>query len=175
MKSDYIALLGTANFVYDYASSATSYDEIYKSPNNQYTVAINVNSIGVALIIKKIEDNGHQGNGTFPIDEIIEYYPTADGVLPVLEDENASFEGEYSSYDKSYSVHVTYETKDLATTAYDAYINQLKAASFKEEVKMNGSTTVYYAPDDSFVVWVMNYYLNSGEFYIDIYPADYFD
>ena len=173
VKSDYMALLDEANFKYDYASS-DQYDDVFKSPNNQYTVAVSTNRFGVSLTIKKI-DNGGQGGDGFPIDEIATYFPTANGILPVIEDNNASFKGEYNSYDNSYSVCVTFESEELATAAYSAYITQLKAANFVEEQKWGGYATVYYAPDNSFVVWAMDDYLDDGEIYIDIYPADYFD
>lgn len=171
----YKNLLVENYFVYDNIySTYTTY--IYKSPNNQYTVSLYTNRFGVEIDIKKIENGGGQtGSDEFPMDDIRNYFPTADGVLPILEDENASFEGEYSSYDNSYSVLVTFATEALATAAYDTYIAQLKAANFAEEAKWGGYATVYYAPDNSFVVWVIDDYLEDGEIYIDIYPADYFD
>ena len=170
VKRDYMKLLLTAGFIY---VSSTDYDDVFKSPNNQYTVAVSTNSLGVSLTIKKIENGGGQHTGgEFPTAEIYSYFPTAENVLPILEGENITFEGEYDDYYKSYSVHITFESAELATTAYDAYIAQLKTANFREEKKWNGNVTVYYAPDNSFIVWPMNNYLSDGEIYIDIYPGD---
>ncbi len=172
VKSDYMNLLRAANFTYDSASS-DEYDDVFKSPNNQYTVAVSTNRFGVSLTIKKIENGGgQQTGGEFPTAEIYSYFPTAENVLPVLEDENASFEGEYDSYYKSYSVHITFESEELATAAYNAYVTQLKNANFTEEEKWGGYATIYYSPDNSFIVWPMDDYLKDGEIYIDIYPGD---
>lgn len=172
VKSDYMNLLRAANFTYDSASS-DEYDDVFKSPNNQYTVAVSTNRFGVSLTIKKIENGGgQQTGGEFPTAEIYSYFPTAENVLPVLEDENASFEGEYDSYYKSYSVHITFESEELATAAYNAYVTQLKNANFTEEEKWGGYATIYYSPNNSFIVWPMNDYLDKGEIYIDIYPGD---
>ena len=35
-----------------------------------------------------------------------------------------------------------------------------------------GYATIYYSPDNSFIVWPMDDYLSSGEIYIDIYPGN---
>ena len=64
--------------------------DVFKSPNNQYTVAVSTNRFGVSLTIKKI-DNGGQGESTFPMAQIIADVPVADGVLPALEADNATF------------------------------------------------------------------------------------
>ena len=67
---------------------------------------------------------------------------------------------------------MTFETQELATAAYNDYIAQLKVANFTEEEKWGGYATIYYSPDNSFIVWPMDDYLEDGEIYIDIYPGD---
>lgn len=170
VKTEYCSLLASANFTYDYANS-NEYDSVYKSPNNQYSATVSTNSLGVSIIIKPL-GGGQQGGDTFPAETIYGYFPTAEGVLPILADTNASFTGEYDDYYNSYSVKVTFATEALATAAYDTYINQLKTANFRERSVWGGYATIYYSPDNSFIVWPMDDYLSSGEIYIDIYPGN---
>ena len=170
VKTEYCGLLANANFTYDYVNS-NDYDDVYKSPNNQYSATVSTNSLGVSIIIKPL-GGGQQGGDTFPAETIYEYFPTAEGVLPVLEDANASFTGEYDDYYKSYSVKITFATEALATTAYNTYVSQLKTANFRERIVWNGYAYIYYSPDNSFIVWVNHNYLKDGEIYIDIYPGN---
>ena len=174
VKTEYCALLAGANFVYDNINS-DEYDAIYKSPSNQYSVTVRTNSLGVALIIKPL-GGGQQGGSTFPTEDIYGYFPEAEGVLPVFEDANASFTGEYDDYYKSYSVKITFATEALATAAYNTYVAQLKTANFRERIVWNRYAYIYYSPDNSFIVWANHNYLDDGEIYIDIYPSntDYF-
>ena len=170
VKTEYCGLLANANFTYDYVNS-NDYDDVYKSPNNQYSATVSTNSLGVSIIIKPL-GGGQQGGDTFPAETIYEYFPTAEGVLPILEDANASFTGEYDDYYKSYSVKITFATEALATTAYNTYVSQLKTANFRERIVWNGYAYIYYSPDNSFIVWVNHNYLKDGEIYIDIYPGN---
>ena len=170
VKTEYCGLLANANFTYDYVNS-NDYDDVYKSPNNQYSATVSTNSLGVSIIIKPL-GGGQQGGDTFPAETIYEYFPTAEGVLPVFEDTNASFTGEYDDYYKSYSVKITFATEALATTAYNTYVSQLKTANFRERIVWNGYAYIYYSPDNSFIVWVNHNYLKDGEIYIDIYPGN---
>ena len=170
VKTEYCGLLANANFTYDYVNS-NDYDDVYKSPNNQYSATVSTNSLGVSIIIKPL-GGGQQGGDTFPAETIYEYFPTAEGVLPVFEDANASFTGEYDDYYKSYSVKITFATEALATTAYNTYVSQLKTANFRERIVWNGYAYIYYSPDNSFIVWVNHNYLKDGEIYIDIYPGN---
>lgn len=174
VKSNYIKLLKAAGFTYDSINS-TDYDDVYKSPSSQYQVWVSTNRFGVALTIKSL-GGSQQGGSTFPAEEVYSYFPSAQNVLPILVDENAEFEAEYYASDKSFSICVTYETQVLAEEGFNTYIGQLKTAGFTEQKVWNGSVTIYRSPDSSFIVWVMDYYLSSGEFYIDIYPGntDYF-
>ena len=81
IKSDYMTLLRAANFTYDSASS-DEYDDVFKSPNNQYTVAVSTNRFGVSLTIKKIE-GGQQGGDGFPMAQIVADLPIAISVKPL--------------------------------------------------------------------------------------------
>jgi len=170
VKTEYCGLLANANFTYDYVNS-NDYDDVYKSPNNQYSATVSTNSLGVSIIIKPL-GGGQQGGDTFPAETIYEYFPTAEGVLPIMEDTNASFTGEYDDYSSSYSVKVTFATEALATAAYNTYVSQLKTANFRERIVWNGYAYIYYSPDNSFIVWVNHNYLKDGEIYIDIYPGN---
>ena len=174
VKAEYCGLLATAQFVKDTINS-DEFDAIYKSPNNQYTATVRTNQLGVAIIIKPL-GGGQQGGSTFPTEDIYGYFPTADGVLPVFEDANATFSSEYDDYYGSLSVKITFETEALATAAYNNYVGQLKTANFRERVLWGGYAYIYYAPDNSFIVWANHNYLDDGEIYIDIYPGntDYF-
>lgn len=127
VKSDYMNLLQAANFTYDYDSS-TSYDDVFKSPNKQYTVAVSTNSLGVSLTIKKLGGDMPQGDTVFPMDKIIADLPIADGILPALEAEGATFA--YDFYFGEAFVTVTLPTQAAAEAARDAYIEVLTGSSF---------------------------------------------
>ena len=126
IKSDYMALLRAANFTYDSASS-DEYDDVFKSPNNQYTVAVSTNRFGVSLTIKKIE-GGQQGGDGFPMAQIVADLPIAEGILPALEAEGATFA--YDFYFGEAFVTVTLPTQAAAEAASDAYIEVLTGSGF---------------------------------------------
>ena len=126
IKSDYMALLRAANFTYDSASS-NEYDDVFKSPNNQYTVAVSTNRFGVSLTIKKIE-GGQQGGDGFPMAQIVADLPIAEGILPALEAEGATFA--YDFYFGEAFVTVTLPTQAAAEAARDAYIEVLTSSGF---------------------------------------------
>ncbi len=126
IKSDYMALLRAANFTYDSASS-DEYDDVFKSPKNQYTVAVSTNRFGVSLTIKKIE-GGQQGGDGFPMAQIVADLPIAEGILPALEAEGATFA--YDFYFGEAFVTVTLPTQAAAEAARDAYIEVLTSSGF---------------------------------------------
>ncbi len=126
IKSDYMTLLTAANFTYDYASS-DEYDDVFKSPSNQYTVAVSTNRFGVSLTIKKIE-GGQQGGDGFPMAQIVADLPIAEGILPALEAEGATFA--YDFYFGEAFVTVTLPTQAAAEAARDAYIEALTGSGF---------------------------------------------
>ena len=126
IKSDYMALLRAANFIYDSASS-DEYDDVFKSPNNQYTVAVSTNRFGVSLTIKKIE-GGQQGGDGFPMAQIVADLPIAEGILPALEAEGATFA--YDFYFGEAFVTATLPTQAAAEAARDAYIEVLTSSGF---------------------------------------------
>ena len=168
----YTDALKEAKFVID--AFNVENNEKYTSPSNEYTVAVATNRFGVDITIKKIDNGGGQQSGsTFPAEDLYSYYPTARNVIPVLVDENATFTGSYSDYDSCYSIKVKYETEQLATDAFELYIQALKDAHFTEKTAW-GSYTVYVSPDNSFAVWPLDFYLDDGEIYIDVYSPSYF-
>ena len=168
VKGDYMDLLDKANFKYDYASS-DQYDDVFKSPNNQYTVAVSTNRFGVSLTIKKI-DNGGQGESTFPMAQIIADVPVADGVLPALEADNATFA--YDFYFGEAFVTVTFPTAAEASAASTAYANLLEQSGFTFQ-KLWGYLDAYLSNDGKVVVELDETEINNGILKIGI--LEYFE
>jgi len=127
VKGEYVALLQEANFTYDYDNS-TSYDDVYKSPNKQYTVTVTTNSLGVALTIKKLGGVTPQGDTVFPMDKVVADLPIADGILPALVAESATFA--YDFYFGEAFVTVTLPSQAAAEAARDSYITLLTNSDF---------------------------------------------
>ena len=168
VKGDYMDLLDKANFKYDYASS-DQYDDVFKSPNNQYTVAVSTNRFGVSLTIKKI-DNGGQGESTFPMAQIIADVPVADGVLPALEADNATFA--YDFYFGEAFVTVTFPTAAEASAASTAYASLLEQSGFTFQ-KLWGYLDAYLSNDGKVVVELDETEINNGILKIGI--LEYFE
>lgn len=169
VKSDYMNLLQAANFTYDYASS-TNYDDVFKSPNNQYTVAVSTNRFGVSLTIKKI-DNGGQGESTFPMTRLVELFPGADGVLPSINNSNATYELD-DSFSGEASLKVSFSSSETAVAVCAEYITALTTAQFTSETVWG--MDVYVSPDRSFMVEVDDSQISNGYFtlyFMDTYGA----
>ena len=169
--NEYCKLLSNAGFNYDYATS-DQYTYTFNSPNKQYSVSVSTNSLGVALEIKAIKSSSQGGSDTFPMEELASYFPSAETLLPIIESGTATFESEYNEYDSYYSIKVIYPDEDTASEAFDAYVQALKDASYESRIIWGGYTTIYYSPDDKFIVWPQGSYLEDGEFFIDVYDIN---
>ena len=162
--SKYLGLLDTAGFKYDYANS-TDYEDVLKSPNDQYSVTVENNRFGVGLTIKSL-GGGSQGGSEFPMADVEEYFPQAANVLPKITDENATFTSNY--FFGEVSIRVTYANEELATAALNSYVAALKTAGFKEAT-IWGSYDVYMLDSDqSFAISIDDGDLANGTFDIII-------
>ena len=124
---DYCMLL---NETFEYDSEASDYyNTVFKSPNNQYTVTVSINRIGVALKIKPLETS--QGGNLFPMAQVIADIPAAENVLPALDVENATYDYDY--YFGEAFVTITFESAEAAANASTAYIAALGDAGFTHE------------------------------------------
>ena len=155
----YCSNLEKAEFVYDTTALVCT----YKSPNNQYAVAVSTNRFGVDLTLTKIETQQQQGESEFPMDKIIEDFPSAKDVLPGIEKEGALF-----VYDDTYSgeatLTITFATSEDATSTYETYIAALETAGFTSETVWG--MNVYVSPDRLFMLELNNSKINNGSFEI---------
>lgn len=164
IKSDYMALLRAANFTYDSASS-DEYDDVFKSPNNQYTVAVSTNRFGVSLTIKKIE-GGQQGDAAFPMASLIADIPEAEGVVPGFwEDDTLTF-----SYDYYFGMAFITVYSDPALTitgALEAYKAILESKGFTFET-LYGYWDVYVSSNRKIAIELDDADLAEGKFIIGV-------
>ena len=165
IKSDYMALLQDANFKYDYASS-NEYDDVFKSPNNQYTVAVSTNRFGVSLTIKKIGGDVPQGDAAFPMASLIADIPEAEGVVPGFwEDDTLTF-----SYDYYFGMAfiTVYSDPALAITgALEAYKAILESKGFTFET-LYGYWDVYVSSNRKIAIELDDADLAEGKFIIGV-------
>jgi hypothetical protein len=124
---------------------------------------VDTNRFGVSLTLKAIATQG--GNSTFPMASLLADIPEAEGVLPIIEDSNASFE--YDFYFDEAFVKVTYSSKDAATAAFNAYIDALTTAGFTSE-KLWGYLPGYVSPNGKIAVDLDSSKLDDGEFTIGV-------
>ena len=151
VKTEYCGLLANANFKYDYVNS-NDYDDVYKSPNNQYSVKVSTNSIGVSLIINPL-GGGQQGSSEFPMARLVEMFPGADGVLPTITNSDATFELDDAFSDEA-TLKVSFSSSETATTVCGEYVAALTNNLFTHETVWG--MDVYVSPDRSFMVEVDN-------------------
>ena len=165
IKSDYMALLRAANFTYDSASS-NEYDDVFKSPNNQYTVAVSTNRFGVSLTIKKLGGDVPQGNAAFPMASLIADIPEAEGVVPGFwEDDTLSF-----SYDYYFDMAFITVYSDPALTitgALEAYKAILESKGFTFET-LYGYWDVYVSSNRKIAIELDDADLAEGKFVIGV-------
>ena len=157
VKNEYCDLLYEAGFKYDYANSS-SYDDVYKSPNNQYSVTVSTNQLGVSLIIKSL-GTPIQGDPDFPMDQIVEDVPVADGVLPAFEAENATYAYDY--YFGEAFVTVQLPSKAAAEAAVSAYITLLEQSGFTF-TKLWGYLDAYLSSNGKVAVEIDETEISSG-------------
>lgn len=157
VKTEYCALLAAASFTYDYVNS-NNYDDVYKSPNNQYSVKVSTNSLGVSLIITSL-GGGQQGGAEFPMDEIIVDVPVADGILPAFEAENATYA--YDFYFGEAFVTITLPSQAAAESASSAYAALLVQSGFTF-TKLWGYLDAYLSSDEKLAVEIDESKIASG-------------
>ena len=157
VKTEYCSLLANANFTYDYANS-NDYDDVYKSPNNQYSVKVSTNSLGVSLIITSL-GGGQQGGAEFPMDEIIVDVPVADGILPAFEAENATYA--YDFYFGEAFVTITLPSQAAAESASSAYAALLVQSGFTF-TKLWGYLDAYLSSNEKLAVEIDESKIASG-------------
>ena len=121
------------------------------------------NRFGVSLTLKALATQG--GASEFPMTELLKDVPEAEGVLPTIEDANASFEYDYY-FDEAF-ITVTYADEETATTALNAYIAALQAANFTVQ-KLWGYLEAYVSPDQKIAVELDTYDIKDGSFKIGV-------
>ena len=142
--------------------------EEYTSPNEQFTVVVSPTDDGFELLLDEAEKPPVTG-GNFPSETILEYFPQADGILPVIADEDATYETDaYTGY---VGLTVVFADRSDAEYAYSQYIADLVAYNYVAQEIWGGYATAYYSPDGTFCV-VLTEYFNANTVYIDYYDAD---
>lgn len=142
--------------------------EEYTSPNNQFTVIVSPTDDGFELLLDEAEKPPVTG-GNFPSETILEYFPQANGILPVIADEDATYETDaYTGY---VGLTVAFADRSDAEYAYSQYIADLVEYNYVAQEIWGGYATAYYSPDGTFCV-VLTEYFNANTVYIDYYDAD---
>ena len=152
----YEALLADSKFTRDIIYPASA-ECSYTSPNKQYTVTLYKNRFGVEIDITKIDNGGGQqgGESEFPMARVIAVFPGAEGLLPTINDANATFDID-DSFSGEVTVTVNYSSAEAAAEGYNAYIAALTTAGFKEEKLWNYYDAYISDEDRSFAV-VLDY------------------
>ena len=164
VKTEYCGLLANANFTYDYVSS-NNYDDVYKSPNKQYSVTVSANSLGVSLIIKSLGSTVH-GDAEFPMASLIADIPEAEGVVPGFwEDDTLTF-----SYDYYFGMAfiTVYSDPALAISgALEAYKAILESKGFRFQ-QLYGYWDVYVSSNGKIAIELDDAKLSEGQFVIGV-------
>ena len=152
----YEGLLADSKFTSDIIYPASA-ECSYTSPNKQYTVALYKNRFGVEIDITKIDNGGGQqgGESEFPMARVVAVFPGAEGLLPTINDANATFDID-DSFSGEVTVTVNYSSAEAAAAGYNAYIAALTTAGFKEE-KLWGYYDAYISDEDRSFAVVLDY------------------
>ena len=164
VKTEYCALLAAASFTYDYVNS-NNYDDVYKSPNKQYSVTVSTNSLGVSLVIKSLGSTVH-GDAEFPMASLIADIPEAEGVVPGFwEDDTLTF-----SYDYYFGMAFITVYSDPALTitgALEAYKAILESKGFRFQ-QLYGYWDVYVSSNGKIAIELDDAKLSEGQFVIGV-------
>ncbi len=160
--SEYCGLLAGAGFSVDYTE-----ENQYKSPNNQYSVKVSKNSLGVDLKIVSLGGSGQHGDSTeFPMAQLIADIPEAQGVVPGFwEDETLSF-----SYDYYFGMAFITVYSDPAPTAGGAllaYEAILEANGFHFET-LYGYWDVYVSSNRAIAIELDDTNISDGQFVVGV-------
>ena len=161
----YLSALDQALFTYDYDNS-TDYDDVFKSPNGQYSVTVTNSRIGVNLTIKSLGGGTQGGSNEFPMADVNEYFPQAADYLPKITDENVTFSSNY--FWGEVCIRVTYGDADSAAAGLAAYIQALGTAGFKEATLWESYDVYMLDSDQSFAIMLDDADLADGMFDIII-------
>lgn len=160
VKNGYIKQLTDAKFTFkDYNGYG---DPIYKSPSSQYTVEVSFNRFGMTLKIVK-EEGVSPVDSNFPMEAIVADFPTANGVLPSIDDPDATFVYD-NPFEGEGTVTASFVSGEAALVAYNAYTNALTTAGFTYETKIWTYIDAYVSPDRSFMIEFDTDNLSSGSF-----------
>lgn len=141
--------------------------DVYKSPSEQYTATIVSLTSSFEIRIEEAENGGSTAS-SFPMSDILSQFPQADGVMPSI---NATgVEYEVNSYTGCVTIYATFASEDAMNQAYTTFIQALTTAQFIETSIWGGWSTGYYAPDNTFFVYV-DTYPSECCIEIDVYDA----
>lgn len=144
--------------------------KVYLSPNNQYEVSVMYQPDGFTIQIDETASETVESE-TFPAEQLFEAIPDLQDVLPVYEDENATFSAQIQS---DYAeIYVMFDDASLVSDAAANYIAALKLAGFVERDGTNfGYDTIYYTPDGDYYVAITEYLEDDpAGFDIEIFEA----
>lgn len=151
---------------FEYEGSDDDETLYYVSPNGEYELAVAMSDDGFSIIITPLDEPFENEFYDFPMDLIVEYYPSADGVLPSIDDASMFYVDPGSDQDY-FIMDVYYEEGVDGAESRANFIAALEDAGFTYEEVSEGEYG-YVSPDGDFVVFVYAYSADEGYFTIDI-------
>ena len=146
-------------------------DRTLISPNKEYAIVVIVTDVGFEIVFDYVpsdyNDNPVNNNDSgFPINGLSSMFADANGIVPVLEDENATFSGE--DLGSEYLISITFADEDAAETYYNNYVAALGTAGFTTDTWFG--STVYVYEGASFFIY-MDFTGNTVT--MTVYPIQY--
>ena len=138
----------------------------YVSPNGEYELTIAISENGFMITITPLDEPFENEFYDFPMDLIVEYYPTAEGVLPSIDDASMFYVDPGSDQDY-FIMDVYYDESVDGAESRANFIAALEEAGFTYEEVDEGEYG-YVSPDGDFVIFVYAYSSEEGYFTIDI-------
>ena len=161
----YADILDTEGF--EFVGSDGEDNLYYVSPNGEYELEVSISAVGFLITITPCGDEPFENEfDSFPMDLIVEFYPSADEVLPSIDDASMFYVDPGSDQDY-FIMDVYYEEGVDGAESRANFIDALVEAGFTYQEVEEG-TYGYVSPDGDFVVIVYAYSSDEGYFTIDI-------
>lgn len=126
----------------------------YASPNNEFEARVSYFSTGFHIEIEYALNDIPEGN-SFPMDIVKEAFADAEGLLPALEVDGATYEGEDGG--DYIGIGVLFDTDEEVMSYYDSYVDALEEAGFVLTPIYGGTDEAYVKEGASFFVKITPY------------------
>ena len=151
---------------FEFEGSDDQENMYYVSPSGEYELTIAISENGFMITITPLDEPFENEFYDFPMDLIVEYYPTANGVLPSIDDASMFYVDPGSDQDY-FIMDVYYDESVNGAESRANFIAALEEAGFTYEEVDEGEYG-YVSPDGDFVIFVYAYSSEEGYFTIDI-------